>query len=503
MSRSAKNHASPAIAIEVRRNSLAMARMEPLREDGTRGVRTHLVPWRNESRLQHSEESIRELSAAMKTLVAEEKLAGARVGLTLSGDYCVTRAVTADTEGVRRELAMIEERSEMYLSLGLGAKSVATSIHDLDARHQHAVLAIANSNTLDTVLKAATDAGLEVSLVEPSLVALCRLLGCTGRDTDEPVLIVGVSENGAEVGISHCGQLLLDYRPGGRSTPGEMAEIVMRHLNRLRRYCDRYYGYAQGRLSRMFICGGREPVDSAMAKFAEYDELSVEVLTPTSVDPGWQFVESDTNPVLCAALGTCLRSCSATKSPPGPNLANRVGVGQPRPLLLEACRSLWPVAAAAVVAIVISLANWREQTECSRVARDLERIDSEAVELWRLRYEMAEADTKIGLLEALVESYDGVSWGTALSTLAKCMPQDLWLDRVTIDRSGQVTLDGSSFREGTIHEFVSNLEPAPGWSRPAIEGTQPASTNLGATTKFDIQCEFDIWPNQQREGKLE
>ena len=501
MPRSAKNLASSVIAIEVRRSSLTMARMEPLRDDGTRGVHTHRVPWRYESRSLHSDEGVRELSAAMKTLVAEEKLAGARVAVTLTGDYCVTRTVTGDMEGVRRELAMIEERSEMYLSLGTGPKSVAASIHDLDARHQHAVLAIANSNTLDTVLKVAANSGLAVSLVEPSLVALCRLLGSTGRDTDEPVLIIGVSESGAEVGISHGGQLLLDFQSGGRSTPDEVADVVVRHLGRLRRFCDRYYGYAQGRLSKVFICGATEPVDSAVAKFAEHGELSVEVLTPTSVDPRWQFVEADTNPVLCAALGTCLQSCSATKSPPGPNLAERVVGDQSRPILLEVCRSLWPVAAAAVVAFGIFLANWHEQAECSRVARELQRIDSKAVELWRLRCEMAEADTKIELLEALAESNGRASWQTVLSTLAKCMPQDLWLDTVTIDQSGQVALAGSSFREGTIYDFVANLEPAPGWSRPAVEGIWPASNNLGPTTRFDIQCKFDAWPEREREGK--
>ena len=503
MSRSAKNHASSVIAIEVRRSSLVMARMEPLGEDGTRRVSTNLVPWRHELRSLHSEQGIRKLNAAMKALVAKEKLAGARVGLTLTGDYCVTRTVTGDTERVRRELAMIEERSEMYLSLGTGPKSVATSISDLDARHQHAVLAVANSKTLDAVLRTAADAGLEVKLVEPSLVALCRLLGHTGRDTDEPVLIIDVSESGAEVGISHRGQLLLDYRPGGRSAPDEVADVVMRHLGRLRRYCDRYYGYAQGRLSQVFICGATAPVDSAVAKFTEHGELSVEVLTPTSVDPRWQFVEADANSMLCAALGTCLQSCSAAESPRGPNLAERVGAEQSRPLLLEACRSFWPVVAAAVVAFGIFLANWHEQTECSRIAGELERLDSVAVELWRLRFEIAEADTKIELLESLGESDDGMSWKTMLSTLAKCMPQDLWLDKVTADRNGQVALGGSSLREGTIYDFVSNLEPAPGWSQAAIEGTWPASAKLGPMTRFDIQCKFDAWPEQEREGKLE
>ncbi len=490
MSRNAKNHSASVIAIEVRSSSLAMVRMEPARDDGTRGIRTNLVPWRSESRSLHSDQGVRELNAGMKALVAQEKLAGSKVALTLTGDYCVTRTVTGDTEHVRRELAMIEERSEMYLSLGTGPKSVATSIHNLDARHQHAVLTIANSNTLDTVLKAASDAGLDVGLVEPSLVALCRLLACTRRDTDEPVLIIGISENGVEVGISHRGQLLLHYRPAGHSAPDEVADAVIRHLPRLRRYCDRYYGYAQGHLSQVFICGTREPVYSAVAKFNAHGELSVEILTPDSIDPRWQFVAQEANPVLSAALGTCLQSASTDESPPGPDLAEQVTKEESRPILLEVCRSLWPVAAAALVGFAIFLANWHEQTQCSRVARNLEEIDSLAVELWQLRCEMAEADAKIDLLEALGDADDGMTWNTMLWTLARCMPRDLWLDRVTVDKNHQVTLAGNSYREATIYDFVSNLEPAPGWSQAAIEGTWPAATKAGRMTKFDLQCKF-------------
>ena len=495
MSRCAKNHRASVTAIEVRGSSLAMVRMEPTQEDGTRGIRTNLVPWRLESRSLHSDEGVRELNAGMKILVAQEKLAGTKVGLTLTGDYCVTRTVTGNTEHVRHELAMIEERSEMYLSLGTGPKSMATSIHDLDARHQHAVLAIANSNTLDTVLKAVSDAGLEVDLVEPSLVALCRLLGGTGRDTDEPVLIIGISESGVEVGISHRGQLLLHYRPAGHSAPDEVADVVIRHLARLRRYCDRYYGYAQGRLSQVFICGTTEPVDSAVAKFNSHGELSVEVLTPDSIDPRWHFVSQDAKPVLSAALGTCLQSAATDQLPPGPDLSRQVAREQSRPILLETCRSLWPVAVAAVVGFGLFLANWHEQVECARVAREIERIDSAAVELWQLRCEIAEADTKIELLEALGDADDGMSWNTMLATLARCMPRDLWLDRVTVEKDNQVTLAGNSYREGTIYDFVNNLEPAPGWSQAAIEGTWPAATKSGRMTKFDIQCKFAAEPN--------
>ncbi len=497
MTRNAKNSASPVAAIEIRHSTLAMALLEPAGPDGTSRVRTRLVRWRHEANSLPSEQGVRELTKALKALVAEEKLAAAKVGLTLGGDYCVTRVVTGDTEHVRRELALLEKRSELYLSLGAGRKSTATSIHELDARHQHALMAVTSSKTLDAVLKVGAAAGLEVDLVEPSLVSLCRLSGYQGLDADEPVLMIGLGGGGVELGISYRGQLLLDYRPGGRSAQEDVVDIVLRHLARLRRYCDRYYRHARGRLTRVVLCGATEAVEKAVASFRQQDELTVEVFDPAAPirqldGRQWRFTAAGPGAAACcAALGTCVRSTAADPSSAGPNFMAEIRSGSSRPLGAELCRTFWPVAAAMLMAVGLLAATWYEQVHCSRLAVNIEQLDSSAAELWTLRRRTAEIETKSAHLQALADAVSGAWRETMLSTVARCMPEEIWLDRITIDSQGKVTLTGNSYLEATIYQFVDYLKRSPGWSYVALEGTWPASTRSGRTTKFDIQCEFD------------
>ena len=80
-------------------------------------------------------------------------------------------------EVVRRELAQLEERSALYLSLGTGPKALAASVRQIDARHQHALLTVANKKTLETIVAAADRLGIEIDTIEPSLVAMSRCVG--------------------------------------------------------------------------------------------------------------------------------------------------------------------------------------------------------------------------------------------------------------------------------------------------------------------------------------
>src|SRR6185295_1589179 len=104
-----------------------------------------------------------------------------------------------------------------------------------DARHQHALFTVTNERVLHTITGAAQAAGLVVETVEPALVALARAAGHTGQDADQPVMLVNLGEQRFEVGITHRGQLLLDYRPGGRSASDNVSEVLQLHLARLDR----------------------------------------------------------------------------------------------------------------------------------------------------------------------------------------------------------------------------------------------------------------------------
>ncbi len=491
MARKRRNSAHAAVAIEIRHASLVMALFEPPGKDSRQRVRTRSIRWRHEAHSLRSEEGQQELLAALRTLVDEEGLAGATVGFTLSGEYCITRVVTGNADRVRQELAALEERKDLYLLLGPDHKTSARYIHELDARHQHALLAVAGGKTLEIVLQTAAAVGLKVGFVEPALVALCRLLGASGEDAEAPALLIDSSDDAIKLGISYGGQLLLDYRPAGGSTIDELDDILLQNVARLHRHCDRYYHHAQGTLTRGFLCGSREPVASAVELLRQQKQLTVEVLDPAKVDSRWEFVERNPGSEYCAALGSCLRAAAPNPSGVGPNLIERLYAEAPRPLLADSCRTFWPVAVVLMIALGLFVATWYERSRGNRLSRALEAVEASAAELRKLRREMSEVEAKAAHLRAIAKEAAIPAWGQILADVARCMPEDVWLEKVAADSQGEVSLTGNSYGEATIYQFGNYLKSSPGVSYVTVEGTWPASTRLGRTTKFDFQCKFD------------
>ena len=151
----------------------------------------------------------------------------------------MTRVITGSTDDVRRECSELEERSHRYLTLGPGRKVLASSVDELDARHQHALLTVANQRTLDALLEIGDAVGLQIETIEPSLVALSRAQARLRDGCRDACLVIQLDDGGAELGICHGGRLLLDYRPGGHTDAANVADVLAQHLTRVQRYLDR------------------------------------------------------------------------------------------------------------------------------------------------------------------------------------------------------------------------------------------------------------------------
>ena len=196
------------IAIEVTNSDLILVRVDSDKKDEIRLIHSKCIRWRDKSHNLLSDLGRRELEAGFQALVEGENLEGCRVRLALGGNYCVTRVVAGTAERIKHELDEITERSEHYIALGTGQKTITTHIRQLDARNQHALCVVANRKNLELIVQTATKAGVQVELVEPSLVALCRCLGRKGCDTKRPVLILDLGDQASAIGISHQGNLI-------------------------------------------------------------------------------------------------------------------------------------------------------------------------------------------------------------------------------------------------------------------------------------------------------
>ncbi len=479
------------IAVEVCHSHIHAAVAE-FGRDGNICFRTRSVAWRDEATSLHGERGVHELTDAFRQMASEFDVEGACVYVALDGDLCVTRVVTGTQQHVRNELDQLAERSARYLSLGHGPKATGESVRAIDARHQHGLLAVANERSLEALVDAFRKAGLKPELIEPSLVSLCRFVGRTGRDHENPVLLVKLGKGGLEVAISYQGQLMLHYRPGGHLSEDGASAIVAKHLGRLQRYCDRYLRLSHGRLQRVLLCGERETVERVGASFAQRSTLDVEVLAPSCVDTAWQFEQQDAQPpgaVLAPVVGTTLLGIEHDTASPGPDLLASVVERDRKPLLAFLLRAFWPLAAAILLAVVLFALGAYEKGRCRFLEREMASfgLDQDHANLL-----LAEVRRD----RELLEHYDRIrrnlpdqAYGELVTTIGQCLSDDAHLDSFRVDVRGHVVLQGVCSTEQGIFDFIQSLREYPALQRVALHSTTPAATGGRASLHFHIECD--------------
>ncbi len=475
------------VAIEVCSSDLRMALIHRATGKTPDTVVTRSQTWRKEATTLHSAEGTRELLDAFRQLVAEEKLTGSRIRITLSGAYCVTRVLAGTADDVRREFSQLEDRSQLYLSLGPGRKALAGSVQPIDARHQHALLTVSNQKTLDVLVHIADTVGVTIESIEPSLVSLSRIVHRLSGSSDEPYLIVHLDDEAAELGICHQGMLLLDYRPGGINSTEEVAQVVAQHVGRLQRYCGRHFRFVDGNVHRAMLCGNQDLVAQATAAFEAQPDLDIEILDPKRIDAKWKFIGDPPESDLAAALGTALTLSRNETDMSSPNLMEDLLAQSREPMRPFFAKSLLPLAATLAVAAAVFWLNLRQAKTVDEMRQQAAELAPASAQAREYRLTLAKTERLLNNLSRLDTNLQQTAWSEVVATIGRCIPDDVWLDRLTVDNDGAVALAGESFADTGIYEFVRWLDKAPGLNQVALRGTRETQTVSGPTTNFDIE----------------
>jgi hypothetical protein len=463
-------------------------------------VVTRSYPWRKKSKSLFSDVGAQELTQAIRTLVTEERLVGARVRIALSGEFCVTRVVTGSTDEVRRESAEVEERSHRYLTLGPGRKVVAHSVQQLDARHVHALLTVANQRTLDALLAIADSVGIEIATIEPSLVALSRAQAWLRDGCQDACLVIQLDDSGAELGICHGGRLLLDYRPTGRTNAANVANVLALHLTRLHRYMNRHHSYVQAPIRQVYLAGDVAAVAQAQQQFARFKQFHVSVLEPSELDTNWQFANEAPGPELAAAVGTALIDEQLDDDRRNPNLVERILAESREPLRPILIRSLLPVAAMFLVAAGLFTLFMRERWTTNSVRAQLEELAPVRNRARDLQLKLLATETKLTELAKLQSRLPKPNWVQLLTRIAQSMPSDVWLDGIEVQDARSAALTGASYAEGGVYDFVNYLKQDPDVAQVALEGTGVGHSPTGPTASFDVQLSLAHQPGGNDQG---
>jgi hypothetical protein len=489
-----RNTALRVAVLELSREHLTLSIMHRAKS-GETSLQSKRGTWGNDSDAAFASIGQEELTAKLRELVGDEKLAGTPLRLVLNGDFCVTRTVAGSREQVEQELRQLRERCSLYISLGQGPKSYAESVRTIDAKRSQGSMTVTNQELLAAITNAARDVGFKVKSIEHSLVALSCAVGQTGLDKELPAIIVELNQRGIDLGISYQGRLLLDYRPGGLTrNSGEqrqLAEIVRKHLGRIRRYCHRYFQYSGGKLSQVVLCGQDEEIDVLRQHFSEVTDLETTVVTARQVCPEWTFdpaLADDSS--LLPTLGTLLHAARPAKDDETPDLLKPLLLAQREPLGPAALKHFWPLGAAIALALVAFVAGEYEHWQASSLAAPVEQARKDSELLASKQVELRAIEAKMKSLKKLGDTLLPTLWDELLTDVGGCLPQGTWLESLKVDRNGTVYLYGPSFDPNSVYELVEQLKQLPTLEDVVLEGTRSARIDSGPATLFDVKCTY-------------
>lgn len=461
--------------------------------DGEQGdlptIRTRTVRWRIDAPSLTCDQGRVELGASLRRIVNEDRLAGCAVSFAISSTLCVNRATSGASTKVEQDIIDLRDRSQMYLALGPGPKTTAVGRKQIDARHEHALVTVANERTLDLLVDAAKSAGLIVKLVESALVALSRLQGQIESNDPSAVILAQLDEERFEIGVSRAGQLLLEYRPSSDTTVAQLGRVVDDHHDRLKRFCARQYGVGQMELTRMWLVGEPNEVDATNSK--TNTQLATGVLPLDRLNELWQ-LDQDQLPTaeMGAALGVAL-SGRCEDSGVSPNLMDDIHARAKTPIRPILLRAAVPIAASLLLAACLWGVNIEQQVELSALRAKVDQIKPALLRGERLAREITDAATEIQHLSHLEERTPRREISPLIQRMGHCLPDDVWLKSIRLLEGSEVSVTGASYSESGVYDFVRHLETAPQVEEVALLGTGIDQTPEGPATSFDIDIDLD------------
>ena len=482
-----KNGDNRIVVIELAESDLRVAILQRGAEGIADQVDAMTIPWRQEATSPNTDQGRAELSAALRKLSEKHGLVGCQVRYVLGGRYCVTKAILGSTEEVRSELQQLQQRSQMYLLLGTGEKVMVSNSRPIDARHSYAVASVSNAKTLDTLHEVSEQTGLRIESIEPALVANSRAVGRLKNSPDVPTLLIHMDHSAVEIGVSHNGRLLLEYRPGSCESSEELVEIVRTHFSRLERHVGRLLGEASPKLRHIYLSGDQQEVTNALSALSRVQGMEPQIITPVEIQATWQLATGFDDPAAVPVLGAMLSTYLPDGESDAPNFMDHITAISRVPIRPLLIRSLIPLAAVLLVALGIKLFNFHQQTGIRDLQTQVDELAVAQARARELRLRQSASEAKLAQLDKLAAQLISPPTADVLRRIAHCMPSDVWLTSLSYADENSLALKGSSFLEAGVFDFVRWLEQAPGFDNVALRGTSSGQSNAGPTVGFDVE----------------
>lgn len=432
-----------------------------------------------------------ELRDAIEKLAKKHELWRARLAVTLDGDYCVTRVTTGTAVEVEHELKQLESRTQRYLSLGPGEKVTGGYRQTLNQRSEYAVTGVANRMVLEHIRETLREQNLSPISVEPTMVAVSRLL-TTERVGESPVLLADGSGTQWDVGIAHDGNLLLDYRPSATRQSDRFGDVLLGHLARLNRFCERHRQLDASTLQDLYLIGPVEKVEGAR-KIIEQGNANLMVHTLCVQG----FVEDildeklGSDPCWMGAFVALKTAASHSKDVKTANLLSSMRDVRKRSLRYHIACTLGVAATAAALLLTLHSRVDQQRSRIEELGLWQVSAGEESLKLEAIIAESAEQQTLVSALRGIEDEILNSSVAPRIvQQLPKILPNSVCLRRLQIDSKGELNLLGTTLNDQVIYDVTRAVKSLPDVDDASLVGSDPINNGNVDQTEFEIAAEL-------------
>ena len=152
-----------------------------------------------------------------------------------------------------------------------------------------------------------------------------------------------------------------------------------------------------------------------------------------------------------------------------------------------------PIVIVAAAVLVIAGTAVSQRTRAMTLTHNIADIDAESRRLapqiarvQRLAQERAELDLRLGIINKLQQ---GRTQSVRLmDELARCVPDHLWLSGASQDGATSLSVEGVTFSNLVVSDFMSRLERSPMFANVELELAERGGTPDHQVVKFRVTC---------------
>lgn len=152
-----------------------------------------------------------------------------------------------------------------------------------------------------------------------------------------------------------------------------------------------------------------------------------------------------------------------------------------------------PVVILAAAGLVITGASVSQRTRMANLERSIQQVDAESRALApqiarvnQLAQERAELDLRMGIITKLEK---GRTQSVRLmDELARCVPDHLWLSGVSQDGSNHLQVEGVTYSNLVVSDFMSRVERSGLFSNVELSFAERGQVSEKNVVKFQMSC---------------